>query len=302
MRSRGLGAVVSKMILRQVAGKIATTSFLTAEEFLAAVYEAAKGAIDGYSYVRYTEDLGFGACNAMYLIIHGTRPLTLKGAQKIVQALDLTGTDRKYFLELVKAQRVADPSARDAAFERLVELKAKALPTTLDKRQLEFYNQWFNAAILELLSLEGASDDPEWIAARLMPAVPPKTVEKSLTLLKKLGHLVQDKRKGRLVPSNEVVSTGNEVFGLAVLRYHQQMIALAKDAVTDVAPMERDISAVTIAVPAAKLDELKEKIQRFRKELLEFSVSSQGADEIAQVNIQLFPIGRLAPRSRRNGK
>ena len=135
-----------------------------------------------------------------------------------------------------------------------------------------------------------------------MPGVPPKTVEKSLQLLVKLGHLVPDKAKGRLVPTSAVVSTGNEVFGLAVIRYHQQMIALAKDALTDVAPLERDISAVTICVPASRLGELKEKIQSFRKELLEFSQAAEGADEIAQVNIQLFPIASLTPRSRRHGK
>jgi uncharacterized protein (TIGR02147 family) len=129
--------------------------------------------------------------------------------------------------------------------------------------------------------------------------VPPLKVAKSLALLKKLGHVAHDKAKGRLVPSEAVVSTGAEVFGLAVMRYHQQMIALAKDALTDVAPLERDISAVTIAIPSAKLDELKDKIQAFRKELLEFSQACQGADEIAQVNIQLFPIARVA-RSKRN--
>ncbi len=293
---------MSKMVLRQVAAKLQPTKYLTAEAFLGAVYQAAKDQIAGYSYVRFTEDLGFGACNAMYLIIHGTRPLTLKGAQKIVRALDLTGVGRRYFLELVKAQRLGGGAEREQAFEKLVELKTQALPKTLDRRQLEFYNQWYNAAILELLSLEAASDDPEWLSARLMPGVPPKTVEKSLALLVKLGHLVQDKAKRRLVPSNAVVSTGNEVYGLAVIRYHQQMIALAKDALTDVSPLERDISAVTISVPSSRLAELKEKIQSFRKELLEFSNSAKDADEIAQVNIQLFPIGSLTPRSRRHGK
>ena len=291
---------MSKTELRRIAAGLTPTSYLSAVDYLAALYQLLKQEIAGYSYVRFTEDLGFGACNAMYLIIHGQRPLTLKGAQKIVTALDLTGVGRKYFLQLVTAQRIDDPSEREAAFAKLVDLKASALPTNLDKRQLEFYNHWYNAAILELLSLPEASDDPAWISAHLMPSVPPTKVAASLDLMKKIGYLVPDETKRRLVPSQVEISTGAEVVGLAVIRYHQQMIALAKDALTDVAPLERDVSAVTIAVPAAKIDELKERIRAFRRDLLEFSRQAQDADRVAQVNIQLFPIARAATRSKRN--
>ncbi len=288
---------MSKAEIRRVAEKIAPTSFLDAREYLAAVYQELKQHFGQYSYIRFTEDMGFGACNAMHLIIHGQRPLTSKGAQKIAAALGLTGVGRKYFLKLVAAQQ---GESRDEAFDKLVELKTKALPKALDRRQLEFYNQWYNAAILELLSLPDARDDPAWISGRLMPTVPPTKVANALKLLVKLGHVVQDPAKGRLVPSEAVLTTGNEVLGLAVMRYHQQMIALAKDSLTDVAPLERDISAVTIAIPAARTPELKAKIQAFRKELLEFSKACTGSDEIVQVNIQLFPIARTASRSKLN--
>jgi uncharacterized protein (TIGR02147 family) len=288
---------VTKADIRRVAEKIAPSSFLDAREYLAAVYQQLKQHFGQYSYVRFTEDMGFGACNAMHLIIHGQRPLTSKGALKIAVNLGLTGVERKYFLNLVAAQQGED---REEAFDKLVELKTKALPTALDRRQLEFYNHWYNAAILELLSLPDASDDPAWLSARLTPSVPPTKVDNALKLLVKLGHVVKDKDKGRLVPSEAVLTTGNEVLGMAVMRYHQQMIALAKDSLTDVAPLERDISAVTIAVPAARTAELKAKIQAFRKDLLEFSKACTGSDEIVQINIQLFPLARIASRSKRD--
>lgn len=290
------GAFVSKQELKHIAARVSPTKFLTAPEYLAALYQEFKSEIGQYSYIKFTEDLGFGACNAMYLIIHGQRTLTVKGAQKIVAALGLTGTDRKYLLKLVEATRLGDPSEREAAFDRLVSLKARALPTKLDRRQLDFYNCWYNAAILELLSLPDAEDGPLWLSTHLMPSVTPLRVKKSLDLLKKLGFIVFDKELRRLVPSRQEVSTGSEVVGLAVIRYHQQMIALAKDALTDVDPDERDISAVTIAVPSERVAELKDMIQRFRRELLDFSSNCQEANEIAQINIQLFPIARSKPR------
>ncbi len=297
-RAALLGVPMSKVDIRRIAESLAPSSFLDAKDYLGAVYQALKANIPQYSYNRFTEDMGFGNCNAMYLIVRGLRPLTIKGAQKIIAALGLTGVERKFFLKLVEAQRLGGSSEREAAFDRLVELKTKALPTALDRRQLAFYNNWYNAAILELLSLPDASDDPAWISSHLMPSVPPVKVTDSLALLKKLGHIVYDKAKQRLVPSQVEMTTGSEVAGLAIVRYHQQMIGLAKDALTDVAPLERDISAVTIAMSADRLDELKEKIQAFRRELLDFSAQVTDADEIAQVNIQLFPIARLARTKR----
>ena len=291
---------MSKADIKRIAADVDPTGFMDAKEYLQAVYQTLKSKLERYSYVQYTEDLGFGACNAMYLIINGQRPLTPKGARKIATALGLTRVGRQYFIKLVEAQAGASTQDRDDAFDRLVELKSRALPTQLTRSQLDFFNDWYNAAILELLSLPESDDNAEWLGSRLMPTIAPGKVEKSLALLKRLGYLRFDEAKKRLVPSEENISTGPEVFGLAVTRYHQQMIGLAKDALTDVAPTERDISAVTIAIAANRVDDLKAEIQNFRRKLLELSNASIDADEIMQVNVQLFPIARRDPRSKRH--
>lgn len=289
---------MTKVELRRLASQIKPTSFKTATDYLAAVYKVLKDARDDYSYVRYTQDLGFGDCNALLLIINGTRPLTLKGAQKIISALEITGVQRKYFLELVQASRSRDLSTREQSFERLVELKSQALVKTLDRSQLEFFSHWYHGAILELLGLDGSEDDPQWIARHLMPAIAPSAVTRSLDLLKKTGLLIFDEEKKRLVPSKQSIATGNEVFGLAIMRYHQQMIALGRDSIVDIAPMERDVSAVTITIPKDRIDEFKSRIQNFRRELRELAQSMDNPDEVVQVNIQLFPLARNASRSK----
>lgn len=295
---------MSKKELRQAAEQIQPSAFLDAKDYLGALYKEVKACVGQYSYIRFTEDLGFGACNAMYLIVHGKRRLTRKGAEKIAAALGLTGVERRYLVSLAQAHSVTRKGEREAAFERLVELKARAVPTELDRQQLEFYNEWHHAVILELLAMPDASDDPAWIAASLTPAITALKAKKSLALLKKLGHVAYDKDRRRLAPTQAVLSTGGEVVGMAVMRYHQQMIGLAKDALTDVDPFDRDVSAVTIAMPAARMDELKARLQAFRKELLAMSAEASGADRILQINLQLFPVARALPsgRSKKNEK
>ena len=293
---------MQKSEVKRLTAGIAPTSFVEPREYLSAVYSALKAASPQYSYVQFTEDLGFGACNAMYLIIHGHRPLTSKGAAKICVALGITGNERRYFLGLVEASRPKKGRANDQALDKLMELKAKSLPSELSRDQLAFYNEWYHSAILELLSLPHGSDDPAWLSQALQPSVTELKVERSLELLKKIGFVVFDAHKKRLVPAQDVVSTGQEVIGMAIIRYHQQMIELGKAAMLALDSDQRDISAVTMAFPESKLPELKDKIQAFRKELLELSVAQDANDTIVQVNIQMFPVATPPSRGKRHAK
>lgn len=281
---------MSRTEFRRIAATVQPTKFLDYRDYLAAVYRQLKEHYGTYSYIRFTEDMGFGSCNAMHLITHGDRPLTVKGVRKIIEAIGLTGVERQFLLKLVTYSQLSESADREKAFEALVDLKSRALPTVLEKRQLEFYNNWYNAAILELLSLGEAQDDPVWIAARLTPRVAPLRVKQSLDLLKELGHLTYNVIKKRLVPTHQILTTGSEVYGMAVIRYHQQMIDLAKESITRIAPDDRDVSGVTVAVSKEMKQKLKAEIIAFRSRLLELSKASENAEEIVQVNVQMFPV------------
>jgi len=289
---------VTKTELHKIAATVAPTSFTDPVDYLGAVYGAIKDAVARYGYERFSTDLGFGANNIAYLMLHRQRPLTRKTAVKIASALGLRNLDRRYFLQLVEAQRSSGDPERPEVFERLVDLKAKALPKALPRQQLEFYNQWYHSAILALLDLPDAKDDPEWIASQLMPHVTPSRVKDSLALLKKLDYIAYDEAAGRLKLTRKVVNTGPEVLGLAIIRYHQQMLTLARDALTDTAPEDRDISSVTISIASHQLTDIKTKIHALQNELLAMSEAATNADEVAQINVQVFPIARINKKGR----
>ena len=52
-------------------------------------------------------------------------------------------------------------------------------------------------------------------------------------------------------------------------------------------------SAVTVALPRAKRAEIQAEIIRLRKKILQMSAEATAADEIVQVNFQMFPLGAL---------
>ena len=281
-----------KSEITKIIAAVKPTSFLDYRDYLGAVYQALKKNNNDYSYVSFTEFVGLGRCNAMYVIIHGSRPLTEKSARKVAAALSLKGKERLYFLKLVKFSRCKDPQEGSEAFSALWDIKAETLPTQLDRQLLTFYEEWYHGAVLELLRAKDAQDDPEWIAKSLIPRITPLKAKKSLALLEALKFIVFDEQRGRLYPSQEVISTGPEVLGMAILGYHQQMLDLAKEALVKIPPEQRDITSVTVTVGDEMKERIKYEIMQLRKKIVALSLENPGDDVTIQVNFQLFPLAR----------
>ncbi len=278
-------------IIQAIASRVAVTRFLDYREYLQAVYVALKQELGSYSYIGYADDLGFSKTNVIHLIIKGKRPLTEKAGEKISNALDLRGNDRKYFEELISFQNSHDAINREQMMQNLLHYKAKDVSSEQSLDQLEFFTEWFNVVIYELAFTPYFSEDPKELAGLLTPRIRPEQARKSLDLMVRLGLLAKD-TEGRLRPTKDRISTGDEVASLAITRYHQKMIDLAKESLTSVNSQLRDISSISIAIPEALLPELKKEISALRKKLLTLSEQEQNPDSVYQVNFQLFPLSR----------
>lgn len=280
---------LTKTDLRTIARSLKSTDHADFRTFLSMIYQQAKAIDPSYSYTRLSEDLGVGSTNA-HGIITGKRPLTLKAAERICEALGLVGLQKKYFLALVKQERARSSKERDEAFEQRMALRQRELPTELDRRQLAFFEHWYHAAILELLRLEEAQDSAEWIAAHIRPELSIGRIKESLVLLQELGYLKQEATRQRLYPTDATITTGNEVLGLALMSFHRQMLKLSMEALDTVPREERDISAITITISPALRDQMKDEIVALRKRFLLLSAEDKEATDVVQLNIQLFPL------------
>ena len=280
---------MSKSRIQAVAQGVSPVKFNHYRQWLNAIYEAMKEQTGSYSYAKLSADLALGSSNA-HLIIGGKRRLSKKAAVKIADALDLNQTDRRYLLAVVAYESEKSAAGKDAAFRELMNLKAKSLPNELTKQQLSFFSSWLNAAILELLRIEEAQDDPEWIAKMLRPQVTVPAIKNSLQLLESLEYV--KRVEGKLTPTEEVVTTGDEVRGLAIISFHQEMIALAKLSLTDVPHMKREISSLTLAIPNEMLEQMRHEMISLRKKFLDMAAQANKPDEIVQVNFQMFSLSR----------
>ena len=55
---------------------------------------------------------------------------------------------------------------------------------------------------------------------------------------------------------------------------------------------ERDISSVTVAVSDETVRVMQEKLQRFRRELLELAELDRQPQRVMQLNLQFFPLSK----------
>ena len=276
--------------LEEIHEKVPITQHLEIREYLEAVYQMLKSKRESYSYLQFAEDLGFSKTNVIYLIIRGRRNLSVKASVKIANSLKFKRDEKYYFRTLMEYYNSRSSEAREQLFKKLIGIKTRFVDADLSKIQLEFYNEWFHVVICEMTQLDNFKSDPNWIATNTTPNIRPEQARKSLDLLESLNLIKFDEKKGRHIPTKASLTTGDEIFSMAVVRYHQAMIQIAKDSITSIDEDVRDISSVTLSMPVEAMEQIKQEISTFRKKIVGISESFKNPGAVFQLNVQLFPV------------
>jgi uncharacterized protein (TIGR02147 family) len=271
--------------------KISVFDYTEYRSYLRALYDQAKCESKSYSYAALSKDLGLASTNA-FAVINGKRNLTEKTAKRICEKLSLSAKATKYFLALFKAEHARSAQEREDAYQERLSLRKRRLPNELERHQLAFFEHWHNAAILEMLRLERASDSPEWLAENIQPDIGLPKVKASLELLKTLGYIAWDKDRGRLYPTEAAISTGNEVERLAILSYHHGMLDLAMHAMDKISAQDRDIGALTFVASDSLKEKIKEEVIAFRKRMISLAHQDKEGQHVIQLNMQFFPLSK----------
>ena len=287
--------------LRELSAMVDVTTFANYRDYLDAIYQGAKALKENYSYVQLSDDLGLASTNG-FAMIHGTRKLSEKIAIRIADKLFLSAKQKKYLLGLVRQAHAKTSDTREQGFQDQLEIAKLGLSTELDRRRLLFFEHWYHAAIIELMRIDGASDDPKWIASNLNPKVPLNQVKASLELLQDLHYLKFDAVKKRLFPTEETISTGDRVERLAIMSYHRQMLDLAVTAMDRIDEEKRDISAITVSVSESLRTQMIEELIALRKRFLQLSAAEPSPTDIVQCNMQLFSMVQSKTTSKRGAK
>jgi len=260
--------------------------------YLRDYYAHAKRARRGFSHRAFSRRIGLGSPNHLKRVMDGTRNLTLDMAGRFADALGLSGEAADYFVQLVKLGQGRTSLERSRAYDKLTSFKAYRRTRTLDLAHAAYHSRWYVPAVRELAGRADFRADPKWIAARLLPPVKPAEARAALDTLLEIGLLKQE--HGKVVQSEPLITTGPEMHALHIANYHRMMMQKAAESIDLVASERRDISAVTLLVGAGAMARVKQRIRRFRRELLELAVAEKLPTQVIQMNFQIFPLS-VAP-------
>jgi uncharacterized protein (TIGR02147 family) len=180
-------------------------------------------------------------------------------------------------------------------FEKMLRFREIPIRTMLIG-EYEYYTKWYYAALRQILSIISFGGDFTALAGMTVPAITPAEAKKGVALLCKLG-LVEKSESGTYTVIDKYLSTGEKWHSVAVRSFQQETIRLANQALDTVPKDQRDISTVTVTLSRQGFEEARERIRRFRQEMLELVNMSDTPEGVYHVNIQMIPIGTLTQES-----
>lgn len=156
-----------------------------------------------------------------------------------------------------------------------------------DLQVFEIVSEWQHYAFLEYFKMTEASQNPKVIAEHL--GIPLKKAEESLGRLLATGLLVKTKEgyKAREDSSSSILNTATSK---AHREQQKQILEGAIDALENI-PLElRSQSSITMAVDSRKLNQARELIKNFRRDLGRLMSTSNHLDHVYQLSISLYPV------------
>lgn len=256
--------------------------------YLKDFYDFRKQHSAAFSLRFFAEKAGLSSHAHLKLAMDGKRNITKETATKLIIGLGIQGRHAEYFENLVFFNQARTDREKQIFYDKLLKITPNSKLRKLDETQLRMFREWYHSVIREMVTLRDFNSAPEWISHRIIDNVSPSRVQESLKLLQELGLITRTANSFK--QADALLTTDDEVAGLLVKQYHQQMIEKAQSALVNQPASHRDISALTFAIRKVDFPNLKKHLQLMRKELLSFSAGAGEGEEIVQLNIQLFSL------------
>lgn len=242
-----------------------------------------------YSYRYYSAKSGFSSSNFLSLVVKAKRNLTSTSIGKISKGFGLKKQERSFFEDLVFMNQASSHEEKDHYYQRMLNCKSFSEYKLLEKYQYDYFSNWYNPVIREMIDFIPQPLDFEMIAASIQPPVSKKQVVDSIRLLLELG-LIEEFEKGKFRKKEAVLTTGGEVRALQVTNFHKQMTKVADGALDRFSSTQRDITGIVLSMNSRKMPLIKKKIEAFRNELADMAANDTEENIVFYIQIRAFPL------------
>lgn len=258
-------------------------------DFLKSHFESKRSQNSNWSYGVWAKRLDLKATSSLTKIINGEREPGEEISTKLVQYFNFDSVDESYFNDLVRLSKIKnDPRLKMMLMERMGREHPDARLHIMTDKSFAIICNWFCLTIREMVKLSDFNEDPLWIKNRLMFDVSVDEIRQAIKDLLHQGLLKRDS-EGKLVTSDGLLHTTNDIASEGIKRYHEQMLEHAKASLRKVNVNQREFTAETLTINTSSIPEAKEMIREFKAKFARLFEEYEG-DETYQFQIQLFPL------------
>ena len=213
---------------------------------------------------------------------------------RVVLFLELNEFESEYFSYLVKLNRSDNVSEKNEIFKQIGELIRNNKLGSTDFDKYEYFSNWYFPVVKELVTLSNWDGKYSTLASWVKPAI---SVKEAKYAVKQLEYLELIKKvEENYVATEGLIRSGVETRSLEIFEFQNQMLNLAKTALSEQDVGDREISTITFSLASEKIDEFKLKIQSAQRDLVNWLNENQEEEnKIYQFNWQMFALSEEFP-------
>ena len=262
-------------------------------EFLRDYYQSQKNAVPKLTFRLFAQKAGFSSPSFQKLVMDGKKNMTMESILKISRALRLNKKAEEYFKVLVFFNQGKTVEDKKHFLKKIDNFRKKNKPEKILPKEYDYLKEWYHCVIREMVDFPDFSEDPEYISKKLFYSIKPDAIRKSIDFLVETGFLIRDE-KGKLTKRDKTLATGDirdqEILGTIARNHHISMIELAQKAVSNLSKEQRSVSNTTLGISASAYEAVLKRIEQLRLEILQIAAAAPAADQVFQLNVNLFPL------------
>ncbi|MEO7424167.1 MAG: TIGR02147 family protein [Fibrobacteria bacterium] len=240
-----------------------------------------------YTHRKLAAEAGFTNPGYFNDVVKGRRTLSDTAMEKLIGVFGLKSNEADYFRLLVAYGQSKDPEDRQELYRQMLFRRNRSAFVRLNPVNSKYYQDYHYPLVRSAIQVLDFRGDYEELARFIRPAVPLATLKKCVRDLCEWGLLTQDPQ-GRYQPAFKNQEPAPSM-GDLIKRLNREWVMQAADALFTFPKEERYIYSALLTVGAKTFQDIQQRIEKFREEIIALAKGEENPDRVMQFNIQHFP-------------
>lgn len=248
----------------------------------------AQPASDGkYTHRKLAGEAGFTNPGYFNDVVKARRTLSEVAQEKLISVFGLKSNEADYFRLLVSYGQSKDGEGRQELYKQMLFRRNRSSFVRLNPVNSKYYQDYHYPLVRSAIQVFEFRGNYEDLARFIRPSIPVATLKKCVRDLCEWGLLKQD-ADGRYRPAHKNQEPAPSM-GDLVKRLNREWVMQAADALFAFPKEERYIYSALLTVGADTFNEIQQRIEKFREEIIGLAKREEKPDRVMQFNIQHFP-------------